>query len=220
MIRKDYKSLFVFDLETTGLSFKNDRIIEIGLLFYELDENKNKFELIKEYDFLIKIDFKIPEKIVELTHITDEMLEKSGISEIEMFSIIEKYIKKDTLIMGYNVQFDYSFLNELFLRYKGIPLKCDALDVLAMYKDRYPYPHKLKDAIDTFSVTIPNSHRAIDDVKATFEVLRGLIKVENDMHLYVNKFGYNPKYPIENKFDHINYIAQLGGKLEIKKSHR
>lgn len=216
MIRKDYKSMFVFDLETTGLSFKDDKIIEIGILYYEVSPITNKYILKEEYDYLIKIDFKIPQEIVELTHITDDMLEKDGIYEEEMFETIKRLIKPDTLIVGYNVQFDYSFLNELYIKYTNNPLNNSILDVLAVYKDRMKYPHKLCNAIEHFSVTIPNSHRAIDDVKATFEVLKCLTKDCNDIHLYVNKLGYNPKYPVKNKFPKFEYIAQKGGYLEIK----
>lgn len=218
MIRKKYKSLFVFDLETTGLSFKNDKIIEIGALYYKLNEKKNKYELESEHDYLINIGFKLPQEIIDLTHITDEMLEE-GMLEEEMFSIVKKLIQDDTLIIGYNVQFDYSFLNELYIKYTNQPLQNDIVDVLAIYKDRYQYPHKLANAIERFNVSIPNSHRAIDDVKATFEVLRALIKENNDMHEYINIIGYNPKYPVSNKINQFRYVPQRGGCLEIKKSH-
>lgn len=220
MIRKKYNSLFVFDLETTGVNYKENNIIEIGIVYYTLNKERYKYELSKELDYLIKIDYKIPDEIVNLTHITDEMLNNQGILEYDMLKIVDELIKDDTLIIGYNVNFDYLFLNEAFKRHFNRELTQDALDVFAIYKDRYPYPHKLCNAIEKFNVTIPNSHRAIDDVKATFEVLKCLIRDTNDMHLYINKFGYNPKYPIKDKLKNIEYIPQRGGLLEIKKAHQ
>lgn len=144
------------------------------------------------------------------------MLNNYGIDLDDMFNDIKQYIKEDTLIIGYNVGFDYAFLNQVFLKFTGNPLKNDLLDVLAMYKDRYSYPHRLCDAILKFNVSIPNSHRAIDDVKATFEVLKELIKIDNDMICYVNKLGYNPKYPVYNKIPNCKYIPQRGANFEIK----
>ena len=44
-----------------------------------------------------------------------------------------------------------------------------------------------------------NSHRAVDDVLATLAVMEEMEKERQDLHRYVNLFGYNPKYGIEGK---------------------
>ena len=44
-----------------------------------------------------------------------------------------------------------------------------------------------------------NSHRAIDDVLALFEVLKAMDEERSDLAAYVNLFGYNPKYGVSGR---------------------
>ena len=44
-----------------------------------------------------------------------------------------------------------------------------------------------------------NSHRAVDDVLATVEVMKEMEAERDDLMDYVNLFGYNPKYGVEGK---------------------
>lgn len=44
-----------------------------------------------------------------------------------------------------------------------------------------------------------NSHRAIDDVLALFEVLKAMDEERDDLCTYVNLFGYNPKYGVSGR---------------------
>ena len=70
-----------------------------------------------------------------------------------------------------------------------------------MYKDRRPYPHKLANAIAAYKLEdkVHNSHRAIDDVAALFEVCRAMDDERADLLEYVNIFGYNPKYGVAGR---------------------
>lgn len=219
MLVEKYEHLIVFDFETTGLSPINDRIIEIGALLIERD-GKN-FKIKKEFNCLIKQDKPLPEKIVEITNITDELLNKEGISESEAFHHFLNIYKKEALLVAYNLSFDYAFLVELFRRHfndKEIFLYNDLLDVMAIYKDRHPYPHKLDNVVETYNITIPNTHRALDDVKAT---LMGLIKMKEERDTiikYINVIGYNPRYgPPRYQAPHVSYVAHYGNRLEIEK---
>ena len=73
------------------------------------------------------------------------------------------------------------------------------LDALTVYKDRRPYPHTLKDAIAAYQLKTQNTHRAIDDVKATFELLCAMEQELNDLDQYINLFGYNPRYGMNGR---------------------
>ena len=54
-----------------------------------------------------------------------------------------------------------------------------------------------------------NSHRAVDDVVATVEVMKEMEKERNDLMRYVNLFGYNPKYGVEGTpIGSVTYKAQ------------
>ena len=77
----------------------------------------------------------------------------------------------------------------------------DKLDLLTVYKDRKPYPHKLCNAIEAYGLSgkVVNSHRAVDDVIATVAVMEEMEKENADLERYVNLFGYNPKYGVDGK---------------------
>ena len=93
----------VFDLETTGLSPSyGDRITEIGAI--KLVGNK----LCGVFQTLINPERNIPEKIVEITGITNEMVaDKPTISQV--LPLFMDFIGDDTLV-AHNAKFDTSFL--------------------------------------------------------------------------------------------------------------
>lgn len=104
-----------------------------------------------------------------------------------------------TLMIAHNAQFDACFLRGL-LRGQKVG-RIDWLDSLTVYKDRRAYPHKLANAIIAYDLTgkVQNSHRAIDDVLALFEVLKAMDDEREDLGSYVNLFGYNPKYGVSGR---------------------
>jgi DNA polymerase-3 subunit epsilon len=117
------------------------------------------------------------------------------------------------LLLAYNAHFDLSFLYYLLLR-DGDPtiLKGkDKLDLLTVYRDRRSYPHKLCSAIEAYGLSdqVVNSHRAVDDVLATVAVMLEMEKERDDLHNYVNLFGYIPKFGIDGKaIGSVNYKPQ------------
>ena len=73
--------------------------------------------------------------------------------------------------------------------------------MLTVYKDRHSYPHKLCNAIEVYGLSdkVVNSHRAVDDVLATVEVMKAMELEKADLEQYINLFGYNPKYGVDGK---------------------
>ena len=65
------KKVIFFDLETTGFSSKNDKIIEIGAV--KIREGK----VIDRFSEFVNPEINIPYKIIELTGITDDMVKNS-----------------------------------------------------------------------------------------------------------------------------------------------
>ena len=102
-------------------------------------------------------------------------------------------------MVAHNAQFDACVLRGL-LRGASVG-RIDWLDSLTVYKDRRPYPHKLANAILAYGLEdkVQNSHRAIDDVLALFEVLKAMDAERDDLASYVNLFGYNPKYGVSGR---------------------
>ena len=198
-----YDRLVLFDTETTGLLYHRDEIIEFAAVVVESQNGAPV--VVQEYDELISLSpgSFVPPQIVQLTGITNEDLQAKGISKTRLCCDIARMIAGNTLLLAYNAHFDLSFLFYLLLR-DGDPtiLKGkDKLDLLTVYKDRHSYPHKLCSAIEVYGLSgkVVNSHRAVDDVLATVEVMKAMEEEKADLERYVNLFGYNPKYGIEGK---------------------
>ena len=198
-----YDRLVLFDTETTGLQYSRDEIIEFAAVVVELVDGVPT--ITKEYDELVALapgGF-VPPKITELTGISTQDLREKGLPKTRVCRDIAEMISGNTLLLAYNAHFDLSFLFYMLLR-DGDPaiLKGkDKLDLLTVYKDRRPYPHKLCSAIDAYGLTgkVVNSHRAVDDVIATVAVMEEMEKEKDDIMRYVNLFGFNPKYGVEGK---------------------
>ena len=135
-------------------------------------------------------------------------------------------IDDDTLLVAYNLSFDIGFLLKLYQKYvfRNYSIPFDILDCMAVYKDRYPFPHRLESAAATFKIENENAHRASDDAKTTFEVLMKLQEQDDNLNLYVNVLGYNPKYrPPDTYFfkKMIRLVPQgMNGTRDIEKVQR
>lgn len=198
-----YDRLMLFDTETTGLSYSRDEIIEFSAVVVE--RLGGEIVVTEEYDRLISLTpgNSVPPKITELTGISNEDLQSRGIPKAQVCEDIARMIAGNTLLLAYNAHFDLSFLYYLLLRHgdPSILKGKDKLDLLTVYKDRHSYPHKLCNAIDVYNLAgkVVNSHRAIDDVLATVEVMKAMETERADLEHYVNLFGYNPKYGISGR---------------------
>ena len=198
-----YDKLFLFDTETTGLIFNRDEIIEFAAVV--LEKKNGEIIVTEEYDQLSTLSpgSFVPAQIEALTGITNQDIREKGIPKTRVCCDIARMIAGNTLLLAYNAHFDLSFLFYMLLR-DGDPqiLKGkDKLELLTVYKDRRSYPHKLCNAIDAYGLTgkVVNSHRAVDDVLATVEVMKAMEAERDDLCRYLNLFGYNPKYGITGK---------------------
>ena len=198
-----YDRLMLFDTETTGLAFSRDEIIEFAAVVVE--RHNGELVVTREYDELIALSpgNSVPPEIVKLTGISNEDIRERGIPKEQLCRDVAEMIAGNTLLLAYNAHFDLSFLFYLLLR-SGDPtiLKGkDKLDLLTVYKDRHSYPHKLCNAIDVYGLSgkVVNSHRAVDDVLATVEVMKEMELEKADLEYYVNLFGYHPTYGITGK---------------------
>ena len=204
---RDYKKIFVFDVETTGLNPKQADIIELGGVL--LEQTKGMFKIVKKINVLVKVIDALPKKITELTNITDAMLLKDGIDGWELADILEAIFIEKPLLVAYNLHFDIGFIHAIMERYKPIfKITMDVLDMLTVYKDYHPYPHRLENAIERYQIQFPNSHRAIDDTLATTELFKKMhhaFKIDT----YINVLGFNPKFGLKGyKLPYVRYLPQ------------
>lgn len=160
------------DIETTGFSPINDEIIEIGAI--KVENNK----IVKQYDELIKIDKILPQKITELTGITDNMLKNGKLPNI----VLEEFIKfvGNSIIVGHNVNFDLGFLCNKCKKYLNYNLNNDYIDTLYLARRLVPNAinHKLGTLAKMFNISYEGAHRGLKDVEITYGVYNSLRKIQ------------------------------------------
>ena len=193
---QEFDRIVVFDTETTGIEFGKDRIIELGAVSIE-----NRAET-ESMDVLIRLPEgeTLPPFITELTGITDLQLSTEGVSQEEAVDRFCRLLEgaEKPLLVAYNAQFDLNFLYHFLRPYQRVDVlrKPRFLDALTVYKDRRDYPHKLCNAIDAFALgdRVVNSHRAVDDARATVALLEAMAAERDDLERYIDLFGMHPKY--------------------------
>lgn len=157
----------VLDLEMTGLSAKTDQIIEIGAV--KIKDN----QMIDTMECLVNPNCKIPTRVVELTGITDEMVQ-SGMERDEAVEKLLNFIDGQILV-GQNINFDYSFLKQWAVNHKR-PLEAKACDTLKIARVLLPaeQPKKLESLCQFFDIERPREHRALDDAIETWQIFEKL----------------------------------------------
>ncbi|MCX8472484.1 MAG: 3'-5' exonuclease [Sediminibacterium sp.] len=189
------KPLVIFDLETTGLNFSVDKIIEISMLKIEPNSVETKFT-----SFINPLK-PIPPHITEINNITDEMV-KNAPSFKELSSTIINFIgtgDNKSSLGGYNViHFDIPFLQEEFLANK-IEIDLHTYQVLDIQKIFFnKEPRNLAAAYKFYcQKEITDAHRAENDTQATYEVLLAQIEKYQDIGNSVDE--------IINKTEQYNY---------------
>ena len=174
----------IVDLETTGASPKKGAAItEIGAVKVKNGQYLGNFE-----SFVNPLA-PIPEYITEMTGITDLMLAKAPVIDEILPAFLEFAGSADeTIIVAHNAPFDLSFLKsaakELDLswpKYKTLDTVTIARQVLS--KEDVPNC-KLSTLAQFFGTITEPNHRALDDAKATTEILHGLIERLGSFKVY------------------------------------
>ena len=153
----------VFDLETTGFSSKNDKIIEIGAV-----KIKNGV-IVDNFSEFVNPRRPIPYKIIELTGINDDMVrDAEGIEDI-----LPRFLEfiGDSVVVAHNAAFDCSFIskncNDL-----GLDFNPTIVDTVPLCRFLYPELKsvKLNIVAKHLGVKLESHHRAVDDAEATAQI--------------------------------------------------
>ncbi len=167
--RAQQNSYFVIDIETTGLSYEKDNIIEIGML--EVQDNV----CIAEYQWLIRTDAEIPEEITRLTGLTRTQLDASG---VPIQGVLQELLERTKFrnAVFYHANFDCLFL-EAACRKNGLPSPefriTDAMQ-FAKSKLKELTNYKLETVAKALDIATQQKHRALDDCKLLLEVWKKL----------------------------------------------
>ena len=160
----------VVDVETTGLSARNNRIIEIGLV-----KVKN-LKVVEKYHSLINPQTYIPQFITQFTGIAEE-----DVADSPSFSDIAEEINnflEDSILCGHNLSFDYSFLKSEFMRTGYEPPLNEQICTLKLARRIYPElrSKSLGSVTAHLKLKNTNSHRALSDAEVTSKILIKMIK--------------------------------------------
>jgi DNA polymerase III epsilon subunit family exonuclease len=182
---------FVIDVETTGLDFRREKIIELAAV--KLVNN----EIADTYESLVNPMQHIRMSSINIHGINEEMiLEAPTIEEVlpEFLDFIE-----DKPIIGHNVIFDYSYVNYASLILYGKELHNRRIDTLQMFKEVFPEErsHGLESLLRRFNVKLETKHRALADAYGLAQVY-GKLK-----DLYDERFNWQLK-----QLDNINYLFE------------
>ena len=175
----DFHQEFVaFDLETTGLSSRDDRIIEIGAVILKDGKEIDRFQT------FVDPERQLERKIVELTGITDEMLQ--GAPKIQ--EILPKFLEfvGDRVLVAHNSDFDTGFIRAECQR-QGLPYRYTAADTLILSQNLLQHLSKFKLDIVSNALNLPdfNHHRAGDDAMTCGLIMTKLMEMleqEQDIH--------------------------------------
>lgn len=163
----------VFDLETTGLSFRTEKITEIGIM-----KIKNG-EVIDEFSSFVNPEKPIPQKVIDVTHITDEMVADAPKIQEILPKVLE--FMGDSVLVGHNVDFDIGFLKHNCKQF-GYELDNTYVDTLRLAKDLFPEYKKYKLGIiaENLGIKVDVAHRALDDVDTTVKVFNIMLDMLKD----------------------------------------
>jgi DNA polymerase III epsilon subunit family exonuclease len=166
----------IVDLETTGASPKKGAAItEIGAIKVKSGQYLDQFE-----SFVNPLT-PIPEYITQMTGITDLMLATAPVIDDILPAFLEfAGSDEETIIVAHNAPFDLSFLKSAAKEIDLVWPKYKTLDTVTIARQvltKEDVPNcKLGTLAAFFGTKTEPNHRALDDAKATTEILHGLIE--------------------------------------------
>lgn len=161
---KSNANYVVIDIETDGLDKRSCSIIELGAVKFE----NSKF---KEFNILIKSSKKLPKEITTLTGITEELLRNEGVLVEKGLSEFLKFVGK-SIIVGYNIDFDISFINEELKKLGKDKLNNKRYDLMKYVKNENLFldNYKLQTVLKEYGIDEKIPHRATLDAKIIYKL--------------------------------------------------
>lgn len=167
------ETVMVFDVETVGLA-EDAKIIQFSAIRYKVMSDFS-LEKMDFYDTYINPEEHLRPKIIEITGITQEMLDKCPVEET-VAADIASYLKKAGVYAAHNAPFDIAKVNALFSR-NGIEFRLPTskvIDTLPCARDCFPDldSYKLIDIVESLDGGGQFSyHNSLEDIKATTFIL-------------------------------------------------
>lgn len=170
--RRKIDEYVVIDVETTGLSPENDRIIEIGAILVQKGEIQNA------YHTFVNQNVVVPREIQELTGINEAILSEEGIPIQEALLNLIDFVENH-LIVCHNAEFDCNFLKAEAKRnqIQMFRNRCADTMILSRRKVSGMTHHTLQEMCDHFGFDTSEIHRALPDCKLTYLLFEKLNEI-------------------------------------------
>lgn len=201
----------VFDLETTGLKYSSDVVLEIGAIKYIDDVETDRFLT------YVKTTKTIPDYITKINGITFSTIKDAPMIRSALKDFID-FIGDYTLI-AYNSDFDMSFLQYNCKTKLNKTVENDVIDALPLarkYLSELPNK-KLETVKQHFKLKV-GSHNAIDDCIVTNHLYQYCKQYEADRFKYVIPFTYEFQELNDTEVEYLNTVVEILEKNGIKKS--
>jgi DNA polymerase III epsilon subunit family exonuclease len=162
----------VFDLETTGVSHRSDRICEIGAV------RIRSLELADTFQTLVAPNTAVPQAVRRLTGLSDDALRGApGVrTAIRRFSAFAG----PSVLIAHNARFDVGFVNRELERMTGKRIAATVIDTVPLARNllqRRVQRTSLGSLAYFFGVSVRPCHRALPDAQATAEVFLRLVEL-------------------------------------------
>jgi DNA polymerase III subunit epsilon len=185
----------IIDIETTGGSAAQDRIIEIAIVLHDGTKILDTFESLMDPECLISA------QITKITTITNEMVKNAP----KFHEVAQKIVEmtENTIFVAHNAAFDYRFIVEEFKRF-GYTYEKEVLCTVKLSRRAFPHlsSHSLGNLIEHFNIIVKDRHRAMADVMATIDVFERILKQKMDLKWTPKAVVKNGvKKPIEPKME-------------------
>lgn len=214
------QGIAAFDVETTGLSPLQDRIIELSAI--KVKPNRG----IRIFSKLINPGKPIPMNTQEIHHISDEMVAECPPIEEVLPEFLE--FNGPTALIGHNAKFDAGFLASAMhftnTEFYKIPIYCSLQIAKDAFKKMSSF--KLGSLAKELDLNMENHHRALDDSIACLRLFaKALIALQqkNNSHLVKKSYLFSMKdfdrkneFDLPEKFKEFKYSIRLQEELEIK----
>jgi DNA polymerase III subunit epsilon len=182
----------VVDIETTGGNYRMEKITEIAI--YKFDGEN----IIDEFQTLINPECNIPYFITNLTGITNEMVKNAP----KFYEIAKRIVEftEDSVFVAHNVNFDYSFIKQEF-KNLGYDFTRKQLCTVRMSRKIIPGlpSYSLGNLCKRLGISIHARHRAAGDALATVQVLKLLLKTDQESKISksltkISRSGMHPSF--------------------------
>lgn len=156
-----HQTFVAFDTETTGLWAPAHRLVELAAVKFHPGERS-----VDTFQSLINPQRPIPDEVIEIHGITDEMVAEAPMVKLVLERFIE-FCRDDSILIAHNALFDISFVScelaRVGLTFGDNPI----LDTVDIYHRLSPglESYSLLSLVSRFDIAQTQQHRALEDAE-------------------------------------------------------